>query len=371
MRTRLQVLHDWTRQVQAVLPAVHAARAATFAQFALGMLWAGTVTLLKVAAALPLAASDPSIERRWRRFLGNPHVGVATLWTPLLPHLLAGLGRREVPVVFDPTPYRDDATILVLGVACRGRVLPVAWRVMPQQTAWPERLAPLLAAMLAEVSAALPPGTTATLLADRGLVGPAVIDAARGAGWHVIVRLRAGAGEQTRVRWPDGREQRVAELPTGPGQRVAAPAAIFKEAGWRHGHLTIRWAHGAAEAWVLFSDRPGGADRVREYRRRATAEATYEDAKGRGFVLERSKIARLERIDRLLLALHLALWWAFGLGLQTIRNGWRRRFDRPDRRDLSVMRLGTTACGDALNHDHPHALPFRLTPAGWVFPWLC
>jgi hypothetical protein len=108
---------------------------------------------------------------------------------------------------------------------------------------------------------------------------------------------------------------------------------------------------------------------VREYRQRAHAEATYEDAKSRHFGLERSKVVALERIDRLLLALHVALWWAFGLGVQAIRHGWRRRFDRTDRRDLSVVRLGTTACLDALNHDRFPALPFRATPAGWRYPW--
>jgi hypothetical protein len=369
MPIRLQVLHEWTRQVHSLLPAVHAARAATLAAFTLGVLWSGSVTLLKVAAALPLPACDASIERRWRRFLGNARVSVATLWTPLLPTLLAGLGKPEVVFVFDPTPYRDDATLLVLGVVCRRRILPVAWRVVPQQTEWPERLAPLLAALLAEVVAALPAGCTPTLLADRGLVGPALIDAARAVGWHIVLRLKASAGEETRVRWPDGREQRVAELPTRPGQRCHAPAAIFKGAGWRSGFLTIHWARGAAEPWVLFSDRPGGGDRVREYRQRARAEATYEDTKGRGFDLERSKVVAVERIDRLVLVLHLALWWAYGLGLQTIRNGWRHRFDRRDRRDLSVVRLGVTACRDALNHDHPPSLPFRRTPAGWTFPW--
>lgn len=135
MPTRRQVLHDWTRQVQTLLPTVHATRAATLAAFALGVLWGGTVTLLKVAAALPLAATDASLERRWRRVLANDRVTLPTLWRPLLPGLLAGLGQRELLFVFDPTPYRDCATLLCLGVVCRGRVLPVAWRTMPQQSA--------------------------------------------------------------------------------------------------------------------------------------------------------------------------------------------------------------------------------------------
>jgi hypothetical protein len=161
----------------------------------------------------------------------------------------------------------------------------------------------------------------------------------------------------------------MADLLRGPGQRWQAAAAIFKDDGWHAGHLTIHWARAATEPWVLFSDRPGGTARVREYRQRAHAEATYADTKGRGFGLERSKIATPARIARLLLVVHLALWWAFALGLQTVRNGWRVRFDRRDRRDLSLVRLGRLTALEALTHDRPHALPFRHTPTGWVYPW--
>jgi hypothetical protein len=367
---RVEVLHAWVRQVESVLPGERVTRVRVLALFAAGVLWAGSVTLLKVAAALPLPATDPSTERRLKRFLTNPRVTVAALWQPLLPALLRGLGQREVVLVFDPTPYRGAATILVVGVVVRHRVLPLVWRVVPQQAPWPEPLGPILTALLTAAAAALPPGATATLLADRGLVGPTVVNCAWAVGFHVILRLRAGAGEETRVRLGDGPEQRVADLPAGPGQRFAGPAAIFKDAGWREGFLTIHWDGAAKEPWVLFSDRPAGPDRVREYRRRARAEATYQDEKGRGFLLERSKVAAPERIERLLLAVHLALWWAYGLGLQAVRNGQRHRFDRRDRRDLSLVRLGRTACAATLDLDHRPALPFRRTPAGWTFPWL-
>lgn len=358
------------RQVEALLPEARVTRTRVLALFAAGVLWANSVTLLEVAAKRPLPATDPSTERRLRRFLGNPHVSIDTVWTPLLPVLLRSLGQREVVLVFDPTPYRGDATVLVVGVVVRHRVFPLLWRVVPQQQPWPERLEPLLTAMLATIAAALPPGTTATLLADRGLVGTGIIDAARSAGISLVLRLRAGAGEEPRVRLGDGPEQRLAELPTGPGQRYAGPVAIFKDAGWRVGFLTSVWDRDAEESWVHFSDRPAGAARVREYRKRVRIEATYHDEKSRGFDLEASKITALERIERLLLPVHLALWWAYGLGVHVVRSGQRRRDDRTDRRDLSLVRLGRTACTALLDHNRRPPLPFRLAPLGWTFQWL-
>lgn len=356
--------------MEALLPGVRVTRCRVLVLFAAGVLWANAVTLLKVAAALPLAAADPSTERRLKRFLTNPAVSVETLWQPLLPVLLRAVGNQELAIVFDPTPYRDRATILCLGLVVRHRVLPLLWRVVPQQEPWPAPLPPILREMLTTLNAALPAGCQVTLLADRGLVGPTLLDCAQAVGWHIVLRLRAGAGEETRIRLGDGPEQRLADLPSGPGQRYGGPAAIFKGAGWRSGYLTIHWNAAAKEPWVLFSDRPGGPDRVREYRRRVRTEATYQDEKGRGFGLERSKLVALDRIDRLVLAVHLALWWGYGLGLQVIRNGQRARFDRRDRRDLSVLRIGRTACLKTLDRDHLPALPFRHTALGWSFPWL-
>jgi hypothetical protein len=87
------------RQVESVLPDERVTRVRVLALFAAGVLWAGSVTLLKVAAALPLPAADPSIERRLKRFVTNPRVRVAARWEPLLPVVLRALGQREVVLV--------------------------------------------------------------------------------------------------------------------------------------------------------------------------------------------------------------------------------------------------------------------------------
>jgi hypothetical protein len=71
-----------------------------------------------------------------------------------------------------------------------------------------------------------------------------------------------------------------------------------------------------------------------------------------------------------LLPVHLALWWAYGIGLHVVRTGQRHRYDRRDRRDLSLIRLGVAACLAVLDLDHLFTLPFRATPSGWTFRWL-
>ena len=247
--------------------------------------------------------------------------------------------------------------------------LPLSWRIVPQQRDWPDRLERVLAGMVAEVTAALPPECTVTVLADRGLVGPTIIDGCQAAGWHVVLRLRGSDGDQTRVRRADGTITRVFPLLVRAGQRLAEPVAIFKDAGWRPGWLTIHWAHGEAEPWVLFSTRPGGPARVREYRKRSRVEATYQDWKGRGFDLERSRITAVARLERLLLGLVIATWWVHGLGLGVIRSGQRRHYDRPTRRTRSLIQLGRACFLARLRADRRPPLPFRAQSGGWVYRW--
>lgn len=371
MSPRLRLLHEWTAQVEAVLAAVRVTQVRPLALFVLGMIWADRVALRAVAAALPLAVADASTEQRLRRWLANDRVAVGPLWRALLPHLLASRRGQELLLVLDPTPHNGDATILMLGLVCRRRVMPVAWRVLPQQTRWPQAQIAYLRAMFAEVAAALPPGCAVTVIGDRALPSADVIDACRAVGREALFRLSADARQGHRVRL-GGREVRpIWALVTGPGQRGTGTVEVFKAAGWRTVELTIRWDRGQSEPWLLLSTRPGGAGRVREYRRRAHAEATYADCKRRGWDVEASRVTALDRLERRLLVLHLALWWCTQLGLRAIRRGDRRRHDRSGPRALSAIRIGRAALADALDRRLvTPPLPFRRTAAGVVFTWL-
>jgi DDE family transposase len=368
--SRLRLLHEWTNQLHALLPGERITRVRVLALFALGMVWAGTVRVNQVAAALPLGVRVPSIERRLRRFLDNAAVTPQALWQPLLPVLLRRWAGQEITLVFDPTPYRGAFTVLWVGIVVHRRVLPLSWMIVPQQEQWPDQLKALLPPLLAPIAAALPPGCQVTLLGDCGLSGPSFLDTTRQMGWEVLLRVNVSAGQTHRLRLLDaagapGPEQGlwavVGTVPSG----WHAPAQIFKGAGWRTGHLTVCQRPGFSERWVLFSSRPGGRERIREYARRSRVEATFADGKTRGWGLEHSRMRDPLHLDRLLLAWHLALWWVHALGRLVIRRGIRPHFDRTDRRDRSLVQLGALWLHDELLHDRCPPLLFRATKHGW------
>ena len=365
MATSLPLLQTWTAQLRTLLPQERMSRIRALALFSLGMIQAQTVRLHRVAAALPLADSVPSTERRLQRFLANERVQVATLWHPLLPHLLAGWAGREATLVFDPTPYGPTSTILWIGIVWHRRVLPLGWQHVPQQESWPAPLPELLAGLLRPIAAAMPADCTVTLIADRGVSGPGLLDLARNLGWEVVLRLNVGAQQAHRIRLADGTDVRLGDWLAQAGPRWHGSVQLFKAAGWRAGDLTIHQGAGATEPWVLFSTRQAGIARVREYRQRVRVEATFADTKRRGWGLEQSRVRQAAHVDRLLLVWHLALWWMYVLGLHVIRSGQRRRFDRPHRRERSVLRLGWLWWLDRLRHDRLPLLLFHRTPTGW------
>lgn len=367
MTAHTRLLHAWTAQLEALVPGERVTRVRPLAALMLGIAWAGSVALPRVAARLPRSCLDPSSERWLRRWLDNRAVEVAVIWAALRPRLLADRAGQEVTLVLDLTPQGRRWTALVVGIVTHHRVLPLAGQVVPQQEPWPAPFLTLARTVCAPIAAALPASCTVTLVVDRGLTSAGLIDLCQSLGWHWVFRVNTGPKQAHRVRTAAGQERALWELVTDLGTHGTAHVALFKDAGWRSGELTVHWAAGAPERWVLFSDRPAGHARVRDYRRRALIEATFQDCKTRGWHLDQSRLGTADRVTRLLLAVHLLFWWLTQLGLRTIRQGRRARFDRADRRDLSLVRLGERRLEADLATDRLPALPFRLQAGVWHY----
>lgn len=207
------------------------------------------------------------------------------------------------------------------------------------------------------------------LLVDRGLASAEVIDLCHALGGHYVLRLSVAAQQGVPVRLPDGTVGPAWDRGPGKGQRWHGAVATFQGQGWRAAHLTIVRPARYTQPWLLLSDRLAGADRVRAERRRAQAEASYQDSTARGWQLEASTLTERNRLNRLLLALFLALWWCHLLGQRVIRGGHRRHFDRPKRRELRVFRVGRRWFAARLAHGSLPPLPFRYHVQEWRCRW--
>ena len=251
---------------------------------------------------------------------------VARFWdrpwlTPgwLTPRLVHGALALVPPEAWGPTAGQTHVAldsvrcggweVFTLGVCWQGRVLPVAWAVLPYP--WPTgQVTPTVCRLLRAVDAAWPDGRPVHLVADRGFPSQQLFRTLRQLNWGWTVRLRAGmgvtvAGEGLLVRdllgrargsgwtvwrgaYGRGSKAIAATLVVGQGlavwplhQRTASSQrARAQRQAERLRTRRYRYARVAeTDAWmVLCTTQPTWRAAVASYRKRWATEGSYRDA---------------------------------------------------------------------------------------------
>ena len=321
------------KMVQGAWPELHGHGVNALTEAAAAMVRTSHCQLSRLAWVGPARATAPSRERRWQRLVANAHLGGAedlNAWACLV---LADVG--EVTLILDETPQGNRLRVMKLVRQIRGRAVPLLWHCYGP-AALPLSQDRLVLDLLRRAAQVLPDGACVTLLTDRGLAWPAVLDFCDQHHWHYVLRIQG----QTRVRLPEARTLRADELVPRAGTRWYGAAQVFKKAGWRDCNLVARWQRGCKEPWLLITDLPANGQRCRQYRKRMRIEEAFRDEKSHGFQWNQSRIRKPEHASRLLLVMALAMALAIRLGLLLIKTGQRRRIERPSRRTYSVFQLG-------------------------------
>ena len=366
----------WHEQVKGLFPKLHGHQQNTFAVFVLGIVLCGSAVLQRVAEELSLRGINPakmtSIERRLARFLANERIVVTEVWKQFLTHVLPSFRGQPLRFVLDMTPFNEEATIVSIGLLVHSRLLPVAWRVMAGQKKWDTGQWELVAQLLDQIILHLGPADC-TLIADRGLVGTPLVKLCHDRKWHYVLRV---CKEHT-CRRQMGRGKnwsswcRFEHFIHQKGQQWYGWAQVWQE-DTVEAYVSACWNEETHQAWLLISDRPAGKRRINEYGLRMRVEATFQDSKSRGWNVEASHVKDLAHLERLLLALFVAVWWVSHLAASCIHHGQRHRFDRRDRRDKSIFRLGRLWLLDILRRATNAAaltwcLPFQKQRTSWKF----
>ena len=199
---------NWQEQLKEVLPGIHGHQKKTLALFVLGIVLSGSAVMQRVAETIQerglSEAKMTSIERRLARFVGNSRVVVPLIWKLFLAQVLTPFRGQRLHFVLDNTPFRDDLTLVYLGLLVHSRVLPVAWAVMPAKTTWDEGQWAIVGRLLDQVRVHLP-NTSCTVIADRGLTGMPLVKLCTARGWHYLLRVCA---EHTCRRYVHGKLER-------------------------------------------------------------------------------------------------------------------------------------------------------------------
>jgi hypothetical protein len=130
----------------------------------------------------------PSIERRLQRLIVNERIDPSQCWHAFLAQILPFWQKKEVMLVLDCTPYCDAWTIVYVGLMVHRRVLPLAWKIMPQQETWEQGQWEVVRELVAQVAPYFP-AANCTLLADRGLSCLELIQICKQVQWHYVLRI--------------------------------------------------------------------------------------------------------------------------------------------------------------------------------------
>jgi len=258
-------------------------------------------------------AKAESLERRVRRIENDPAITASLCFHPFArAHLRIGKPEQLI-LAIDPTTQDERVVMVTIGVWYRGRALPLAWAVWPanQKLKGPgfwERVA----ALLAEVADLLPPGVPVIWLADRAFGTPQFTDLLVPYGWHFVVRVQG----QTRCRDVQGRECTIRSLVHRKGQRAKLAGNAFKKRGWRAVSVVVYWGRRHTSPLCLVTDLPPDWSVIYHYRQRYSLEAMFRDYKSHGWHWEANQVRDIDHIQRLLVGMAFATWFALLTGIQ-------------------------------------------------------
>jgi hypothetical protein len=315
---------------------------------------------LRSASLARAQVSDRTVPARQRyqrvaRALTRPWLSSA--------EMTAQVVQAALTLVDDPVPHLAMDTVrcgawesITVGVVWHGRLLPVAWEVLPYP--WPKgEFTPTVVRLLQRLGAVWPQDRPPHLVADRGFPSLKLFRAVAALGWGWTIRLRAkltvgiagaarAVADLVRASRPGvwtcqastygtGRQRVAGHLVIGRGdalpilprhqvnpgsarQRRRQQAARQREVRGKHPTRRTSTAQ-QTDGWViLFTSHADWLPASRSYTTRWTAEGSYRDGQGgydgqHGWDLEDALTGLTDpaRVDRL-----FGLW-ALGTLLQT------------------------------------------------------
>ena len=293
MRVRLSRQHKKQREGLALLTAT--------------MLDVRSANLMDLSASLPRAAERLDMRYQWiSRLLANPLIETDAVMAPYAREVLARLAAdgRKVVLMIDQTQVSERHQVVMVAARLGGRAVPLAWRVKATQGAigFVEQREALEA-----VARLLSDGMLPVLMGDRFYGSPDLIAWCKSRGWGWRLRLKQDLlvfedGGETTLAGCFARGEHMLSGVLLTEKRVATNVAMVHEPGH-------------PEPWIIaLSDAPT-VHRAFDYGLRWGIEAMFSDFKTRGFGLEDSHLQRPDRMDRLILVMALALFWAVSTGM--------------------------------------------------------
>lgn len=277
------------------------------ADLAASLLACRSVNTSELLAVLPRQTKEAESRYRYiHRWLKNPLIDSLAVmggFVPELASLAAGHGKTVV-LSLDQSKISDGFECLMVALRVGERAIPVAWKVKETKGGIGFEEQKLL---LEAVLAMLPQAISVLLLGDRFYGTAALIRWCQERGWHYRLRLR----ENLILHHAGG------EITTGEAAEAGLTSLLdaeLNESGVQT-HVGILHEKGHPAAWIIALSEPPTKGRVLDYGMRWGIEPMFSDFKSRGFGITKTQLQQADRIERLILVLTIALYWAASTGM--------------------------------------------------------
>lgn len=298
------IIEDDLQDRETSLHKSHIAGLADLAACALACRNANTAEWMSI---LPRKADEKSKERFISRFLSNRLIDpVSTMkgFIPEIAEMLSGNGQTLI-LMLDQSKISAGFECLMVSLRVAERAIPVAWKVV--ETGGPIGFE-IQKILLDSVKEMMPEGISILLSADRFYGTASMIDWCQKAKWHYRIRLKSNL-----ILHHEG-----GEITTGQAAAMGIKAlnnARFYQTPVQT-HIGILHEPGHPEPWVIAMDTSPSPHKTLDYGLRWGIECLFSDFKSRGFGITKTHLKHTDRIERLILVLTLALYWAVSTGMQ-------------------------------------------------------
>jgi hypothetical protein len=276
------------------------------ADLAASMLACRSVNTSELLAVLPRQTRDAASRFRYiHRWLKNPLIDPQAVMGGFIPEIaaLAGANGQTVVLMMDQSKISDGFECLMVSLRVGERAIPVVWTVRQVQGNLGFSVQkPLLEA----VAAMLPQAGRILLAADRFYGTSALIGWCQSHGWRYRIRLKGNL-----ILQHEG-----GEITTGEAAAAGMTSLLharFNETEIAT-HIGILHEPGHPEPWIIAMDSTPTKGRVLDYGMRWGIEPMFSDFKSRGFGITQTHLRHADRIERLILVLAVALFWAVSTG---------------------------------------------------------
>jgi hypothetical protein len=267
--------------------------------------------------------------------LDNGAIRPAIVIRPVARQLLARAAQHWLTLIVDASKIGAGHQLVIVGLAYKKRVLPLAWTWVPYAKG--AIATDVQLGLVKRVHGLLPEAAQVILVGDAGFSSVTVLRQLEKWGWAYVLRQKGSCRVQ-RAEQADW--ERLDSLVSVTGQVVWLAAVRFT-AQWQHTtHVLAVWQNGYEHPWLLTTNLPDARLARQAYARRMWIEEMFGDWKDHGWDIESTHLRHPDRLSRLVLALALLYIWLVLWGANLIKAGCRAWVDRRDRRDLSRFRIG-------------------------------